>query len=299
MAMSVAQPVTTPSHSQWMARLFMSFNARQGKTHLKNTHREGPLSVQRAFYPEDNGTAHLYLLHPPAGIVSGDELHISANLDSQCQVLLTTPGANRFYRAREADELASRQCQFTHFNLHGDACLEYLPHETLIYPNANAFSHNTINVSDNASYVGWDIACIGLPHIDRPFDGGRFTQTLSLFYNDNVLFHDRLAIQANDAVTRSRIGLAGHHVIGTMIMFDGKHAGSSTWAKALCNKAMAVVGDQDDACEIAVTQLQGVVIIRYLGDDSEACRGHFGKIWSALRPDISGRNAVTPRIWYT
>ena len=94
------------NHQQWLARLHMSFATRQGRTLLHRTERQGPLSVQRAFYPETNGTAHLYLLHPPAGIVSGDELRISASLSADNQVLLTTPGANRFYRARGASSPA-------------------------------------------------------------------------------------------------------------------------------------------------------------------------------------------------
>ena len=74
--MALCEPhITTPSaiHNGWQG--YMQFTARQGRTQLQRTERVGPLSVQRAFYPEANGTAHLYLLHPPAGIVSGDELY--------------------------------------------------------------------------------------------------------------------------------------------------------------------------------------------------------------------------------
>ena len=119
------------AYEQWLARLEMTFAHRQQKTKLVDTLREGPLSVQRAFYPETTGAAHLYLLHPPAGIVSGDELHVAATLEKDCQVLLTTPGANRFYRAREAKQMASKQCQFNRFTVADNAHLEYLPHETL------------------------------------------------------------------------------------------------------------------------------------------------------------------------
>ncbi|MCU7226321.1 urease accessory protein UreD, partial [Acinetobacter bohemicus] len=61
----------------------------------------GPLTVQRPFYPEDD-TCHLYLLHPPGGIVGGDELTIRAALDSGCHTLITMPGASKFYRSSGA-----------------------------------------------------------------------------------------------------------------------------------------------------------------------------------------------------
>ena len=287
------------NHQQWLARLHMSFATRQGRTLLHRTKRQGPLSVQRAFYPETNGTAHLYLLHPPAGIVSGDELRISASLSADNQVLLTTPGANRFYRARGASSPASRQSQYTHFSAAQNACLEYLPHETLVYAQSNAFSHTDIHLQDEASYIGWEIACLGLPHIQQPFNGGQFTQTLSVYYNQRIRFHDRLAITANDDLCTARIGLAGHHVTGTMVMVNGQSVSSQQYADTLCTRVLDITVKEQQHGLLAVTQVQGVVIVRYLGDNSEQCRECFHRIWAALRPEVSQREAVSPRIWFT
>jgi len=287
------------AYEQWLARLEMTFAHRQQKTKLVNTLREGPLSVQRAFYPETTGAAHLYLLHPPAGIVSGDELHVAATLEKDCQVLLTTPGANRFYRAREAKQMASKQCQFNRFTVADNAHLEYLPHETLVYTNANAFSHTQVYLDKGASYVGWDIACLGLPHIDQPFCKGLFTQTFSLYHNQGIRFHDRLAIHAKDRLHESRIGLAGHHVVGTMVLFNGHEASSNEWAKNVCSLIRSCIDALNLSHFMSVTQLQGVVVVRYLGEDSEVCREGFVHIWMQTRPQVSGHLAVPPRIWYT
>ena len=277
----------------------MQFTARQGRTQLQRTEREGPLSVQRAFYPEANGTAHLYLLHPPAGIVSGDELHISATLDDNSQALLTTPGANRFYRARHAQGHAARQYQYTRLTASQNASLEYLPHETLVYANANAISHTEIHLADNAKYIGWEIACLGLPHIQQPFSGGQFQQVLSIYFNHRIRFHDRLSLNAGDPVTTSRIGLAGHHVSGTMIVFNGKFANESSYVQHLCQIIREATSSEQHSGTLAVTALQGVVVVRYLGDNSEQCRTCFAHIWSAVRPKVSQRTAVPPRIWFT
>jgi len=287
------------AYEQWLARLEMTFALRQQKTKLVNTLREGPLSVQRAFYPETTGAAHLYLLHPPAGIVSGDELHVAATLEEDCKVLLTTPGANRFYRAREAKQIASKQCQFNRFTVADNAHLEFLPHETLVYTNANAFSHTHVYLDKGASYVGWDIACLGLPHIDQPFLKGQFTQTFSLYHNQGIRFHDRLALYAKDKLHQSRIGLAGHHVVGTMVLFNGDEASSSEWAKSVCSVIRPCIDELNLCNFMSVTQLQGVVVVRYLGEDSEVCRESFVHIWMQTRPQVSGHLAVPPRIWYT
>jgi urease accessory protein len=57
----------------WQASLNLSFANRFNKTLLVQRKHSGPLTVQRPFYPEGD-VCHVYLLHPPGGIVGGDEL---------------------------------------------------------------------------------------------------------------------------------------------------------------------------------------------------------------------------------
>jgi urease accessory protein len=50
---------------------------------------------------------------------------------------------------------------------------------------------------------------------------------------------------------------------------------------------------------VATTVLPGVLLARYLGDSTEEAFDRFRWIWSLLRPAVSGRDAVEPRIWRT
>ena len=50
---------------------------------------------------------------------------------------------------------------------------------------------------------------------------------------------------------------------------------------------------------IAVTQLPGVLLARYLGDSSEQAKRLFTQVWQVLRPALFGREAQPPRIWST
>ena len=85
----------------WLAQLELGYQLRGDKTRLVHSKREGPLSVQRAFYPEGD-VCHTYLLHPPGGVVAGDQLHIDLRVEADAKVLLTTPGATKFYRSTGA-----------------------------------------------------------------------------------------------------------------------------------------------------------------------------------------------------
>ena len=66
---------------------------------VKSCH-EGPLRVQRPFYPanEQADECHVYLLHPPGGFVGNDTLEIEGTLAAGTHVLVTTPSAGKFYR---------------------------------------------------------------------------------------------------------------------------------------------------------------------------------------------------------
>jgi len=49
----------------------------------------------------------------------------------------------------------------------------------------------------------------------------------------------------------------------------------------------------------AVTRLPGLLVARYRGDDAEAARHWFARIWAIVRPALLGRAACPPRIWNT
>lgn len=56
--------------SIWNAELALGLTLTQLGTVLKSCRHQGPLYVQKPFYPEGRELAHLYLLHPPGGMVS-------------------------------------------------------------------------------------------------------------------------------------------------------------------------------------------------------------------------------------
>ena len=82
----------------WQAGLRLGFRAGPRRTLLADRQRYGPLAVQAAFYPE-GVICHVYLLHPPGGVVGGDRLDMEVTLGKGASTLLTTPGATKFYRS--------------------------------------------------------------------------------------------------------------------------------------------------------------------------------------------------------
>jgi len=62
----------------WPAFLLLEFEKGENKTRMSEMKFKGPLRVQRPLYPEGQ-VCHVYLLHPPGGLVSGDDLNIKLN----------------------------------------------------------------------------------------------------------------------------------------------------------------------------------------------------------------------------
>ena len=70
------EPKTEPG---WRGQLSLRYTCVQGRTVVRDQH-SGPLRVLQPLYPEGQAICHQVLVHPPGGVVGGDELHIEAEL---------------------------------------------------------------------------------------------------------------------------------------------------------------------------------------------------------------------------
>ena len=297
----IAQVQATPAGKRaWHASLALEFSFGAYGTRLSAVKRHGPLSVQRAFYPEGPGCAHLYLLHPPAGIVSGDSLSICAEVKEKAHALLTTPGANRFYRARSDKNLGeSKQRQQLTLTLGKGAVLENLPLETLVFNGADAVSAIDIFLSRQSSYLGWDIVCLGLPMSDQPFNSGRFTQVNRIYLDQQLSYHDRIHISADNGLLHHRAGLGGNSVFGCFLIAAAVLFDDGKARQALVDNIRECLEQHQAQEAISITDLGGILVARYLGASAEQCRLLFIRIWQLARPLCLAREVSEPRIWFT
>ncbi len=136
----------------WQAMLELSLQKINGKTCLIPQQRLGPLTVQRPFYPEGE-VCHVYVLHPPGGVVGGDRLKLAINARPGSHGLITTPGASKFYRS--AGKTAQLHQQF---NVTENAILEFLPLESIYFPATELSSKISVNLHATAKF-----ACLGDP----------------------------------------------------------------------------------------------------------------------------------------
>jgi urease accessory protein len=241
--------------------------------------------VQRTFHPEGHDATdpcHAYLVHPPGGVVGGDELTIDVQVDPGAHALITTPAATKFYRC---DGRRSTQTQSLRVT---GGILEWLPQESIFYRGAEVGTATRIHLDGASRFIGWEILCLGLPARAEPFDVGTWAEDLELWAGDGPRFIDRLRLQGVGDARTAPWGLAGQEAVGTLLA-----------TPATAEHIDAVRGLLAEQPLAAVTLVDGVLVLRALAPQAADVRALFAAAWSRLRPSIVGRPAHAPRIWST
>ncbi|HET9112938.1 MAG TPA: urease accessory protein UreD [Burkholderiales bacterium] len=265
----------------------LQYEQRGDLTALTRRDHVGPLRVQKAFYPEGGKVCHSVLLHPPAGIVGGDELAITVSVGDNAHALLTMPGAAKWYRS--AAPWATQQLKFAVGN---DAALEWLPQESIIFDGARAAMQTTIALAATASFIGWEVLCLGRRASGERFDSGALTMTTRFERGGRPLWLERGGLEGSSALLYSPAGLAGFSVSATLLA-TGKNLTPSLLAA--CRELVPT----ESGGLHGLTLLPDVLVARYLGHSSEAARAWFVALWGLLRPAMLAREAHMPRIWNT
>ncbi len=272
------------SQAGWQASLDLKFGRGPAGTKLtRNLHR-GPLQVQKALYPEGPDTCHVVVLHPPGGIAASDSLSLRASLDDGARALLTTPGANKWYRSTGP---VARQSQ--HFALAPDAVLEWLPRENILFDGSNIAMSLDIVLAAGARYFGWEVLCFGRRASGEKWASGMFATRTCVRRAGRMLWSEVGRVDAGSGFPQSPVGLAGHTVSGTFLV-AGADAGDELLR--LCRRQTSRA-----AARTGLTRLPGVLIARYLGDSCEEVLDYFTVLWTLLRPALAARPARAPRIW--
>ncbi|SDU05340.1 urease accessory protein UreD [Halopseudomonas salegens] len=269
----------------WQAGLNMGFASKGGRTVLERLSHRGPLRIQRPLHPEGAQCPHLYILHPPGGLVSGDNLRLQVDMDAGATALLTTPSSGKFYRARDNGTL---QVQHNRFSLQTGASLEYLPQDTIAFEGCNARMITRLDMAADARFCLWDLLCLGRPAAGEGFTNGRVDQHLDIWREGRPLYIERNRFEGGDPLLSARWGLGGAGVSGTWLA-----------TLTLDREQLDQLREQFSAPELAFTQRHGLLIARYLGQHAEHARHTFMRLWQHLRPQINGRAACLPRIWNT
>ncbi|MDO9051263.1 MAG: urease accessory protein UreD [Methylotenera sp.] len=282
-----------PILRRWEACLNLDFSKRHDRSYLAKNFHVGPLVLQKTLHPEGDAICHGIIIHPPGGVAGGDELTLKVTLAPKANVLLTTPGAGKWYKANGS--VASQHLQF---DLAENASLEWLPQENILFDGSEVNFSADIHLSAKARYAGWEILCFGRQAKGERWDVGKLRQSLSITRRDKLIWQERAALKANDPFFHSLIGMAGNVVSAAFVVAAGA-VPAELLAKCRQLQMEQVEKITSSQTRFGVTALPEVFSARYIGMSAPEARQFFEALWHILRPWYLDRTAVRPRIWNT
>lgn len=269
----------------WRGELRLAYERRGERTVLAHRQHFGPIVVQKALYPEGESICHGIVLHPPGGYVGGDRIDLDVQVDANAHALLTTPGAGKWYRSTGAYAE-----QTLRFRVARGAVFEWFPQGTIVFDGARAKSCARIDLAGDATYVGWEIVCLGRTASGERFAEGAVLMNMELYRDERPLWLERGRIEGGGRSMEAPAVLDGQPVHATMIAASDRVDAAII---AACRNIEPSSGRG------GITRLPGLALARYLGPRSDDAQDYFIRLWQILRPALIGCPAGIPRIWRT
>jgi urease accessory protein len=276
--------VTLLSSSHWHGKLQLTFAWTGDSTQLVSSRVQAPLKVQRPFYPEGPQICHSVLLHTAGGIVGGDRLSLSLDLQPQAQALITTAAASKIYRTN--GQTAHQTIQI---NLAEQSWLEWLPQETIVFNGAVYRQSLRIELAPGACWLGWEITRFGRSARGEQFTQGDWRSHTEVWQAGRPLWVDRQWMPGSQERFHSPHGLAGCPVVGSFA-FVGQPI-----APELIEQARQL--GLNAGSEMGVTRLQSGFLCRYRGTSTAEVCHWFVAVWRMVRLAYGDRELCLPRVW--
>lgn len=266
----------------WRAYLELEFKrSSQGITTLALNRHEGPLMVQKPFYPEK--ACHIYMLHPPGGIASCDELNVKVNALKGTKVLITTPGATKYYKT-DSRRSSVRQDIY----VDEDASVEFLPAQNIFYKGTRTKVCTSIYLTGNASFSFRDISKFGIKEEDFPFDNSSYLNVIRIIKDGKLVFKESTLIDGNDDYS-GIASMNSNPYVGTFIC--------SKVSESTMEGIEKILESENFTASAGI--INNFTVIRFLGAKNEPIENAIVQIWALTRKENVSLSPCYPRIWST
>lgn len=290
---------TVPAPWQGEARLRFRRD-REGRT-LHQGGATAPLKVQRSFV-DGEGRCQLPLLHTAGGLVGGDRLSLTAELEQGSRVLLTSVAAQKVYgsvgRSRRSPA-GAWACQELRFAVAEEADLEWLPQELVLYGDGLYEQRCRVDLAPGAGWLGAEVVRLGLTAAGEGLGAGRWRSCLEIRRLPDLRqgagrweLVDRLELGGE--ALHAEHGMAGEAVFGSLVWVAPEPLASDRLAELLA------AGRQDRAGlegAMACGALEQGLVARYRGPSSTAARHWFTRLWRRIRMARGLAEPELPRVW--
>ncbi len=164
----------------------------------------------------------------------------------------------------------------------------------MAFSAAQALVTTRVVLAPEAAFLGWDIACYGMPARGETFDAGRVVARFELFRGPTPLLIESFDLGQSPELLGGAFALRGQPVVANLYAVPAV----GKVEPELVERVREALGEPAQGL-CSVSSLQDLLVVRALGPNIEGVRASLIRAWTVLRPAIVGREAIPPRIWAT
>ena len=275
-----AQPIgNVPHHARARGELKAEFAAIGPHTRIGRVYEAGGLRLR---YPKTQIGCEAVIINTGGGIIGGDQSHMSFEAGPRSHVILTTQAAEKVYRAQSQDKIDQAQINVD-LILRADACLEWLPQETILFQGSSLKRNLNVHMEALSSLTLLETTLFGRLAMGETDVQCDFRDRWRIYRQGALIFADDIRLQTKDS-----------HIL------DRKAAGSGTRAMATL---LYIAQDSEQRCEAVRTHLHlqtcqwgvsawnGFLLIRLVSAQPDLLRRSIVDLLRHMR------GCEAPRVW--
>ncbi len=264
----------------------LAFAVVDGTTRLTDLYQRTPCRVMFPRVPRGE-PPEAVLVTTTGGLTGGDRVAVSVAAGTGARATVTAQAAEKLYRAGPDGDTRVD----TALVVEPQACLEYLPQETILFDGARFDRTITAAVAATGRLLAVDLLVFGRHAHGERFASGRVHDRWRVTRADRPVWADALRLDGDiPALLDHPAGFGGAPAMATVILVAPD---AGTWC-GLARDVLAPAGRR-----AAATVLHGLLLARILAPVVAETRALAANLTAALRHAAFGHRADMPRVWQT
>jgi urease accessory protein len=260
------------------------FVHQRGFSRLAELYQHEPL---RVLFPDPGGDPHplAVLVNTAGGLVGGDRLSVSFDLEEGAAALVTSQAAEKVYRS------TGREVHIdNHLRVGRGGWLEWLPQETLLFDGARLRRRILLERSPGARALCAEMLVLGRLARGERVAEGLVHDAWEVRCGGRLTWADALRLEGNPcALADHPAGWAGARACATLLYAADDAAEHLSLVRGL-------QGDDPDV-SAGATVVGGVLVARFLSRVPQALRAVLTALWVELRARLGGLPRALPPLW--
>jgi urease accessory protein len=266
----------------------VSFCVRDGATALSHLYQSDPLRILFP-RPEAHEPTTGVLVTTSGGLVGGDRLDVKVTCGVGAAGRVLGQAAEKIYRSTGTDSHINIRLEVAR-----DGWLEWIPQETIVFENARLRRLTVADVAPGARLLAGEIVVFGRTAMGEKVTGSLVRDAWEVFRDGRLVWADAIHTDETlDAALGAPSGFDGAVAFASLV-----YVGDDAVDQLATARDLLIDTGEEKELRTGATQLGDVLLVRWLGQDTNQLRKAYGRFWAAFRHRLAGYPQIMPRLWH-